>query len=158
MLNLGDYLEDVPFNQQAAADLIAELRHTSSVVAGNLDERRHIGLRARETWQGSYAEQFDQRVNVCLADGERFVVTLRTAADELEEMARLAQQEQLRREEVRVGLRQWEVDSIRFAEAGLPPPPVERYLPAMAPIEPPTVAVPDSPPRPRGPATPAGGG
>lgn len=157
MPNLGNYLEDVQFNQIAASFLVQELRGTSDILFRQIGDREQIGYRARASWEGSYAEQFDGRVKICMGDAERFVSIMRVAAQELEQLARLARLEQQRRVEVREGLARYEVVRAEFLAVGEPPPPVELFLPPIEPIEPPAIPVFDCPPTPRGSATPAGG-
>lgn len=71
------------FNWAAADALVAELRSTAT----ELDTQ--IG--ARKQWESSYAQQFDERLGLCISDAQRFITTsMRQAANDLEELARLA--------------------------------------------------------------------
>lgn len=103
MPDLGAYQEDVKFNWTAADDLVAELRSTASVLADQIGVRKRIAGKAREQWEGSYGQQFDGRLNICTGDAQRFVTKMRDAANDLEELAKLARQEQQRR----VNARKW---------------------------------------------------
>lgn len=159
MPDLGAYQEPVRFNWNAAAALIAEFRSTANVLDQQVGGRRQIGAGARKQWEGSYAEQFDGRTNICTGDAQRFVVSMRKAADDLEELARLAREEQQRRVLAREWVAQQErknwfernvVDPVKeiFGEADLPPPP--------PPVEPPKISIHDVPSTSRGSAMPGG--
>lgn len=108
MPDLGAYQEDVKFNWAAADDLVAELRATASVLADQVGTRRRIAGKAREQWRGSYSQQFDGRLDICTGDAQRFVTKMREAANDLEELAKLARQEQQRRLKAREWVRQQE--------------------------------------------------
>jgi plasmid stabilization system protein ParE len=101
MPDLGAYNENVRFNWTAAAELVRELRSTATVLEGQIGERKRIGAGARKQWEGSNAQQFDGRMSSCIGDARRFVTSLRKAADGLAELAKLARQEQQRREQAR---------------------------------------------------------
>ncbi|MGH3812243.1 MAG: hypothetical protein ACRDUV_07265 [Pseudonocardiaceae bacterium] len=105
MAELGAYTEDVKFNWAAADKLVSELRSTARVLHDQIGERKRIGgpSGAREHWEGSYAQQFDGRLNTCTGDAQHFVNKMHDAANDLEELARLARQEQQRR----VNAREW---------------------------------------------------
>lgn len=106
MPDLGAYQEDVKFNWAAADDLVAELRSTASVLADQIGTRRRIAVGAREQWKGTYSHEFDGRLNICTGDAQRFVTRMREAANDLEELAKLARQEQQRRVNAREWVRQ----------------------------------------------------
>jgi hypothetical protein len=110
MADLGAYNEDVKFNWAAADKLVAELRSTATVLANQIGERKRIGgtTGARKHWEGVYAQQFDGRLNICTGDAQNFVGKMREAANDLEELARLARQEQQRRVNAREWVRQQE--------------------------------------------------
>ncbi|HMG40030.1 MAG TPA: DUF6531 domain-containing protein, partial [Acidimicrobiales bacterium] len=148
MPELGAIHEDVQFDWLAASDLSAELRATAVVLETQLGDRDVARRDARLWWQGRYGDEFDQRVASCVADAGRFVLSLRDAADRLDELARLARQEQDRRTQAR----EWEasqddggggglmgtindavdtVDDFLTGEDDLPPPP--------PPVEPPLI-------------------
>ncbi len=138
---LGAIGEDVQFNWAAAEELAAELRSTAGVLEYQIGERRRLATGARQQWQGVFAEQFDGRVGICAGDARRFTAAMRQAAEQLEELARLARQEQQRREQARAWVAQQEsegwlerniLDPL-FGEDDLPPPP--------PPVEPPRIAI-----------------
>lgn len=108
MADLGAYEEDVKFNWTAADNLVAELRSTARVLHDQIGERRRIGGGARAQWEGSYGQQFDGRLNICTGDAQNFGNKMRDAADDLEELAKLARQEQQRRVNAREWVRQQE--------------------------------------------------
>lgn len=117
MADLGAYNEDVRFNWTAADNLVAELRSTARVLDNQVGERKHIAVGARAQWKGSYGQQFDGRLNICTGDAQNFVNKMREAANDLEELARLARQEQKRRDNAREWVRQQEDKN--FLERGL---------------------------------------
>jgi len=140
MGELGAINEDVRFGWAEATALAAELRSTAGVLEGQIAERNAIEGPAREEWRGRFAVEFDGRVEVCVGDADRIAGSLREAADGLDEWARLAREEQDRREYAR----EWEAnnddgglfDSVSdwaFGEDDLPPPP--------PPVEPPSIPV-----------------
>lgn len=104
MPELGAIHEDVRFDWLAASDLSSEMRATAVVLETQLADRDVARRDARVWWQGRYGDEFDQRVATCVADAGRFVLSLRDAADRLDELARLARQEQDRRTQAR----EWE--------------------------------------------------
>jgi uncharacterized protein YukE len=157
MPDLRGINEDVQFNWNAAAELVAEFRSTANVLNQQIGERKQVGAAARKQWEGAYATQFDGRLNICTGDAQRFVVSMRKAADDLEELARLARQEQQRRVLAREWVAQQErknwfernvVDPVKevFGEADVPPPPPR--------VEPPKIPIHDAPQTPRGSSTP----
>ena len=144
MGELGAIHDDVEFAWTEASTLAAELRSTATSLEGQIAERNSIKGPAREAWRGRYAREFDGRVELCGADADRLATALRGAADDLDELARLAREEQDRREYAR----EWEanqddggildgIGDFVFGEDDLPPPP--------PPVEPPTIAI--GPPR-----------
>jgi uncharacterized protein YukE len=160
MPDLGAYKEDVRFNWTAADALVAELRSTASVLDRQIGERKQVGAGARKKWEGSYAQQFDGRMNTCTGDAQRFVTSMRKAADDLQELARLAREEQQRRQQAREWVARQErkdwldrniIDPVKsvFVGEDVPPPPPPR--------DPPKIPIHDAPSTPRGPATPVSG-
>jgi uncharacterized protein YukE len=137
---LGAYQEDVPFGWADAEALAAELRSTASALEGQVGERYAIKSPAREVWRGKFAEEFDGRVGTCDSDAGRLAEALREAAAGLDELARVAREEQDRREYAR----EWEannddggfldgVGDFVFGEDDMPPPP--------PPVEPPRIPI-----------------
>jgi uncharacterized protein YukE len=140
MGELGAFEEDVRFGWAEATALAAELRSTAGSLEGQIGERNSIKGPAREAWRGKYAQEFDGRVGICTGDAGRLAEALREAADGLDELARLAREEQERREYAR----EWDannddggfldgVGDFVFGEDDLPPPP--------PPVEPPRIAI-----------------
>ncbi|MGH8933956.1 MAG: DUF6531 domain-containing protein [Egibacteraceae bacterium] len=142
MPDLGAYKEDVQFNWTGAADLAAELRSTARLLEGQVGERKRIGDWARKQWEGGFAYQFDGRASTCEGDAQRFVTTMRIAADKLDELARLAREEQQRREQAREWVAQqerknWferEVVDRFFSDSDVPPL-------IARPVEPPQIPI-----------------
>lgn len=138
MSDLGAYKEDVQFNWAAAKELAKELRSTADALDNQIGERKRIGTGSRKHWEGSYAHQFDERLNTCSGDAHRFVASMRQAANDLDNLAKLAQEEQQRRELAREWVKQQEdqnwfernisdpVGDFLFGDdVPLPPPPVD---------------------------------
>lgn len=90
-------IDPLRFNWTAANALVAKLRSTATELDKQVGERKQIGAGARKQWEGSYAQQFDERLGTCTGDAQRFVTSMRQAANDREELARLAHQEQQRR-------------------------------------------------------------
>ncbi|HEY8544138.1 MAG TPA: DUF6531 domain-containing protein [Acidimicrobiales bacterium] len=61
---------------------------------------------ARTHWRGRYGDEFDDRNTTAAGDAGRIVTALRDAADQLDELARLAQAEQERRVQARAWVEQ----------------------------------------------------
>jgi hypothetical protein len=128
--DLGAIHEDVRFNWAAAADLAAELRLSAAVLEEQVPQRRHLAALPRAEWRGRYAEAFDRRIGVCVGDAGRFATSMRSAADDLDELGRLAREEQARREQAREWQRKQDAESWLernildpvFGEDDLPPP------------------------------------
>ena len=139
-MDLGAIEEDVRFNWAAAADLAAELRSCAAVLDEQIPQRHHLASLPRAEWRGRYGEAFDRRVGVCVGDAGRFAQAMRAGADDLDELARLAREEQQRR----IQAREWQrhqdsegwlerniLDPI-FGEDDLPPPPPAVQAPRIA--------------------------
>ena len=103
MTNLGAVDEDVRFDWVAADDLSAKLRSTATVLDEQGGTRTTSHDTARASWQGRYAVEFDDRVSTCKGDASRFATSMRNAADDVDELARLAREEQDRR----IAAREW---------------------------------------------------
>ena len=101
MANLGAIHEDVRFDQAAARRLSAELRAAADLLIGQIGHRNASAQQARHDWRGTYAGRFDQRLRICTADSRRLADALRLAANQVDELARLASEEQDRRERAR---------------------------------------------------------
>ena len=97
--------EPIIFDPAAAVRLAVRFRATASVLRAQIPHRRAIATTAREEWRGAYATKFEQRMNVCASDAERLAEAMDTAAAQVDELARLAQEEQDRR----TAAREWKV-------------------------------------------------
>ncbi len=125
-------------NWTPAGELAAEPRSTAGVLEYQIGERRRLGAGARAQWEGVFAEQYDGRTNICTGDAQRFADGMRRAADQLEELARLAREVQQRRERARewVAAQQhegWFERNFLDPLCDLPPPP--------PPVDPPRIAI-----------------
>jgi hypothetical protein len=140
MADLGAYEVDVVFDWAKATELAAELRTTATMLEFQVGERGRIKATPLEHWQGVYRGKFEGRVGICTSDASGFVTAMRDAATKLDELARLAREEQNRR----VAAREWVannddggvLDSIGdffTGEDDLPPPP--------PPVRPPSIGI-----------------
>lgn len=163
MPELGAYKEDVQFNWDAAEKLAKELRSTADALYKQIGERKRIGARTGAgplaQWEGSYARQFDERLSICTSDADKFVISMREAAKNLDNLAKLAREEQQRRELAREWVKQQEnqnwferniADPVSdfFGGEDVPPPP--------PPVDPPKIPIIYEPSKSRGPSTPSG--
>lgn len=96
--------EDVPFDWDGADALVAKFRSTASRLDGQVPRREADAEDAREEWRGVYADRFGGRVRICTGDAKGIAGAMETAAHQLEELARLAREEQDRR----LKAREWE--------------------------------------------------
>lgn len=91
--------EDLRFAWSAAEQLGRDLRATASVCEAQIPHREAIAGGAREEWRGVFAEKFDERMKICTGDADRLAGSLRDAAAKLDQLVRLAREEQARRDE-----------------------------------------------------------
>ena len=107
---------------------------TASELERQADGARALPAQAaRVEWRGPHADQFDQRLRQCCADGLELAAAFRRAAAGLEELSVAARQEQRRREQARAWEQQHSphglaaiVDNVNdfvFGEDDIPPPP-----------------------------------
>ena len=146
MVDLRGIAEDVPFAWSAATRLAGELRAAADTCEGQIARRATIAGQAATEWRGLYARQFDDRMRVCAGDAQRLAVALRQAADQVDELARLAREEQNRRERARAWQQEQDdeglldkVGDFFFGEDNRPPVPDPVTPPAFttaAPITP----------------------
>jgi len=144
MAELGAIQDDVRFDWSGAERLAAEFRATAGVLEGQVPHRNAIAGQAKQEWRGAYAEQFTGRMRTCAGDAQRLADAMRTAASQVDELARLAREEQTRRERARDWMAQQEDESLLekakdfvFGEDDKPPvpPPVEpRRFTSTAPV------------------------
>ncbi|HKE76136.1 MAG TPA: hypothetical protein VKB57_21140, partial [Acidimicrobiales bacterium] len=94
----------------------------------------------RANWKGTYGDEFDGRVTTCTGDASRLLASMREAARQLDEMSRLAREEQDRREAAREWVKNDDdggfldgVHDFVFGEDDVPPPP--------PPVAPPTIGI-----------------
>lgn len=141
MVDLRGIAEDVPFAFEAASRLATELRATADSCEGQIPRRNTMAGQATKEWRGLYARQFGDRMGICTGDAQRLATALRQAANQVDELSRLARAEQDRREKARQWQREQEDESVLeqigdfvFGEDDLPPVP--------DPIEPPVFTTP----------------
>ena len=141
MVDLRGISEDVPFAWSAAADLAAELRAAAAACESQVPRRTTLAQTAAAEWRGRYAREFDGRMRICTTDAQRLATAMRDAANQVDELARLAREEQNRREQAREWQRRQEEEDVLdklgdfiFGEDDLPPIP--------DPVTPPTFTSP----------------
>lgn len=136
------------FDQAAAEQLSARFRASATELRAQLPHRNRLADAAQEEWRGVYEVKFGARMGVCARDFERIADAMDKAAGQVEELARLAREEQDRRTEARewkVRHDEWqrEEDSKGLLDQGLdlfrgdgePKPP------ELTPNEPPSIPV-----------------
>ncbi|MFF0379891.1 WXG100-like domain-containing protein [Actinoplanes missouriensis] len=101
MVDLRGISEDVPFDGEAATRLAAQLRAGADECEGVIPRRTAVATVATEEWRGVYARQFATRMGICVTDAQRLATAMRQAANQVDELARLAREEQARREKAR---------------------------------------------------------
>jgi uncharacterized protein YukE len=95
---LGAYEDPVEFDWEAATRLAAELRSAATLLKNQIPSRNALAASARKDWRGTHAEQFDGRMRICASDARRFATELLHTAVKVEELAKLAREEQRRRD------------------------------------------------------------
>lgn len=96
--------EDVPFDWAGAAALAAKFRSSAKTLDGQVPRRSSDARHARDEWRGLYARKFDGRVKICTSDARAIASVMQDAANQLDELARLAREEQERR----IKAREWQ--------------------------------------------------
>ncbi|WP_433824949.1 hypothetical protein ACQP2E_22720 [Actinoplanes sp. CA-015351] len=146
MVDLRGISEDVPFDWDAATRLAAQLRDGADDCEGVIPRRTSAATVATQEWRGVYARQFATRMGICVTDAQRLAAAMRQAASQVDELARLAREEQARREKAREWQRQQDEESVLnkigdflFGEDDLPPVP-EPITPPVYTAPPPAVA------------------
>jgi uncharacterized protein YukE len=147
MVELGAIQDDVVFDWSAAADLAAEFRTTATVLEEQIPRRNAIAGRARQEWRGVYAEEFSGRMLICTRDAEHLADAMMQAAKQVDELARLAREEQTRREKAREWVEQQadrdaaeKLKDLVTGDGDKPPtsrPPEPPVFVSSAPAEPP---------------------
>lgn len=148
-------LGSLTFNWAAADSLVAEFRSTATELDKQIGERKQIGAQARKQWEGSYAQQFDERMGICTGDAQRLADAMRQAADGLQELIDAARQEQQRRKQAQEWVRHHNDRNLlekahdwAFGEDGPPP---------SKPVDPPNIKIHDASARSRGSSVPVCG-
>jgi uncharacterized protein YukE len=95
--------EDVPFDWGAADALAAKFETAAGRLEAQIPRRNSYAADAREGWRGLYAQKFDERMEICTDDAAHIAAAMRDAVRKLEELARLAREEQDRR----IKAREW---------------------------------------------------
>jgi uncharacterized protein YukE len=99
--NLAGIEEDVPFDWAAAERLAAELRSAAGTLDSQVSSRNAHAHGALEEWRGVFAREFTGRMRTCSSDAGRLSSAMTLAAKQVDELARLAREEQRRREAAR---------------------------------------------------------
>jgi hypothetical protein len=93
--------EPITFDEAAAERLATRLKASASDLRSQLPHRNRLADAARAQWRGAYEVKFGARMGVCARDFERIAAALDKAAGQVEELARLAGEEQARRTKAR---------------------------------------------------------
>ena len=91
----------MPFDWDGATRLAAELRAAATTLDGQIPDRDSYAQDALRDWRGEFAGQFGGRMQTCTGDAGRLSDAMRLAANQVDELARLAREEQDRREAAR---------------------------------------------------------
>lgn len=128
-MSLSGNGEDVRFAHAEAARLSASLRSAARLLDAQRAPRASWERAASADFRGRYAEVFARGARTAAADGAEIADALRDAADKLDELDRLAREEQARREQARAWQRKHDarglLDKAHDAVFGddSPPPP-----------------------------------
>lgn len=95
--------EDVRFDFEAADRLAVRFRSTAQQLESQIGWRNALAGVARQEWRGRYAEGFDVRMGLCTDGARALAQSMRNAAATVDELVRLAHEEQSRR----IQARQW---------------------------------------------------
>ena len=149
--------EPIVFDFGAAERLIAQFRAAASELRAQISQRNGLAGHARAAWRGAYEVKFEDRMRVCARDAERLAAAMDTAANEVQELTRLAHDEQNRRTaarawKVRHDAWQHDQDHRSLWDKGVdtvfgddePKPP------NLTPARPPTIPIAAPPPQARG--------
>jgi uncharacterized protein YukE len=96
--------EDVQFDWAGAEALAAKFRMVARSVDCQIPRRQVYAQDARDEWRGLYARKFGGRMRICTSDARALADSMQQAAKQLDELARLAREEQDRR----IKAREWE--------------------------------------------------
>ncbi|HEY0346135.1 MAG TPA: hypothetical protein VGC59_15885 [Solirubrobacteraceae bacterium] len=110
--NLAGIEEDVVFDWAGAQRLAAELRSAASTLSSQVSSRNGYAHGALEDWRGVFAREFVGRMQTCAGDAGSLSSAMEVAAHQVDELARLAREEQQRREAARAWKRQHDSRSI----------------------------------------------
>lgn len=89
--------EPIHFDFEAAVQLVLEFGQTAGLLRSQIGHRDGLARGAREEWRGAYEVRFGVRMSVCATDASRLADAMELAARQVEELARLAGEEQQRR-------------------------------------------------------------
>jgi uncharacterized protein YukE len=135
--NLAGIEEDVPFDWAGAERLAAELRSAASTLSSQISSRNAYAHTALDEWRGVFAKEFTGRMQTCCNDADRMSNAMEFAAHQVDELARLAREEQARREAARAWKRHHDSRSI-FEKVGDFLTGDEEQPPIPPPVQPPT--------------------
>jgi hypothetical protein len=134
--NLAGIEEDVVFDWAGAERLAAELRSAASTLTSQVSSRNGYAHGALEDWRGVFAREFVGRMQTCSGDAGSLSSALQLAARQVDELARLAREEQQRREAARAWKRHHDSRSI-FEKVGDFLTGDEEQPPIPPPVQPP---------------------
>src|SRR5919112_5906835 len=97
MPDLGAYDKSVEFDWGVADALVAQLTARAALLRAQGDKRNPLAAKARTDWRGVYEAKFGERMKVCLTDAGDLAKAMEKAAKQVKELAKLAREEQERR-------------------------------------------------------------
>jgi hypothetical protein len=95
--DLGAYEEPVRFDWDAGTKLAADLRALAKLLDEQIPHRNTFAATARTDWKGVYEQQFGEHMRICTGDAGRFARAMEECAHQVDELGRLAHEEQKRR-------------------------------------------------------------
>jgi uncharacterized protein YukE len=93
--------QPITFDFAAAERLAARFRATADLLLTQVSQRTRLADVARKDWKGAYEVKFGHNMQICGQDAELLAFALRDAADQVDELARLAKEENDRRAKAR---------------------------------------------------------
>lgn len=110
-------MADIPFDAGAADQLAAEFDGMADLLESQSGSRPGLAADARASWAGALDHEFGDRIDTCVADGQRLADAMRRAAQGVRELAAHVAEENRRRAHARA-YEQQEADKGFWQRAG----------------------------------------
>lgn len=101
MTDLGPIEENVPFAWGPAGSLSAQLRRSARQLDNRVPRLESAAQHAKVDFRGAYARKFDRHMNKCTSDAAKISAALEEAAEMLDQLSKMASEEQERRKVAR---------------------------------------------------------